>query len=60
MFEEMVKARKFPPAEAVARQRESVKLVEQQLPKLAGQNELLNWANGFIAPQSYPILLLLI
>lgn len=53
MFEKMVEdtatGKISSPAEAVARQREFVKLVEQQLPKLAGQNELLNWANGFIA-----------
>ena len=53
MFEKMVEdtatGKISSPAEAVARQREFVKLVEDQLPKLAGQNELLNWANGFIA-----------
>ena len=53
MFEKMVEdtatGKISTPEEAVRRQREFVKLVEQQLPKLAGQNELLNWANGFIA-----------
>jgi len=53
MFEKMVEdtatGKISSPAEAVARQREFVKLVEQQLPRLAGQDELLNWANGFIA-----------
>ena len=53
MFEKMVEdtatGKISTPEEAVRRQREFVKLVEQQLPKLAGQNELLNWANTFIA-----------
>ncbi len=49
MVEDTATGKISSPAEAVARQREFVKLVEQQLPKLAGLNELLNWANGFIA-----------
>ena len=53
MFEKMVEdtatGKISSPAEAVARQREFVKLVDKQLVKLAGNNELLNWANGFIA-----------
>lgn len=53
MFEKMVEdtatGKISTPEEAVRRQREFVALVEKQLPRLAGQNELLNWANGFIA-----------
>ena len=53
MFEKMVEdtatGKISTPEEAVRRQREFVALVEKQLPKLAGRNELLNWANGFIS-----------
>ena len=49
MVEDTVTGKITSEAEAVQRQRDFVKLIRKQLPKLSGNSEILNWANTVIA-----------